>query len=96
MIRCDESQCDAKHDNARKVYDERKPNAPVLRSKHQINRPGRVDAETNALIVDVDDSEFARRKASWTMEKETPNRGVLAEYARLVSSASLGAVTDSD
>ena len=55
-----------------------------------------IDAETNALIVDVDDSEFARRKASWTMEKETPNRGVLAKYARLVSSASLGAVTDGD
>ena len=31
-----------------------------------------IDAETNALIVDVDDSEFARRKASWTMEKKTP------------------------
>jgi len=55
-----------------------------------------VDAETNALIVDVDDSELAHRKASWTMEKETPTRGVLAKYARLVSSASLGAVTDGD
>ena len=55
-----------------------------------------IDAETNALTVDVDDSELARRKASWTMEKETPNRGVLAKYARLVSSASLGAVTDGD
>ena len=55
-----------------------------------------IDAETNALIVDVDDSELALRKASWTMEKETPTRGVLAKYARLVSSASLGAVTDGD
>ena len=55
-----------------------------------------IDAEINALIVDVDDSEFARRKASWTMEKKTPTRGVLAKYARLVSSASLGAVTDGD
>ena len=55
-----------------------------------------IDAETNALTVDVDDSELARRKTSWTMEKETPNRGVLAKYARLVSSASLGAVTDGD
>jgi dihydroxy-acid dehydratase len=55
-----------------------------------------IDAETNALTVDVDDSELARRKASWTMEKETPTRGVLAKYARLVSSASLGAVTDGD
>jgi len=55
-----------------------------------------IDAETNALTVDVDDAELARRKASWKMEKETPNRGVLAKYARLVSSASLGAVTDGD
>ena len=39
-----------------------------------------IDAETNALIVDVD-SEFARRKASWTPEKETPTRGVLAVCA---------------
>jgi dihydroxy-acid dehydratase len=55
-----------------------------------------IDAETNALTVDVDDAKLARRKASWKMEKETPNRGVLAKYARLVSSASLGAVTDGD
>jgi dihydroxy-acid dehydratase len=55
-----------------------------------------IDAETNALTVDVDDAELSRRKASWKMEKETPNRGVLAKYARLVSSASLGAVTDGD
>ena len=55
-----------------------------------------IDAEANALAVDLDESELSRRRASWQMAKETPNRGVLAKYARSVSSASRGAVTDSD
>jgi dihydroxy-acid dehydratase len=55
-----------------------------------------IDAETNALTVDVDQAEMQQRQSTWAMEKETPNRGVLAKYARLVSSASLGAVTDGD
>ncbi|HAB68472.1 MAG TPA: hypothetical protein DCE59_03855, partial [Gammaproteobacteria bacterium] len=48
------------------------------------------------LTVDVDHAEMQHRQSTWAMEKETPNRGVLAKYARLVSSASLGAVTDGD
>ena len=55
-----------------------------------------IDAEINALTVRVDDTVLAQRKLHWKMEKETPKRGVLAKYARLVSSASLGAVTDND
>ncbi len=55
-----------------------------------------IDAEANALAVDLDESELSRRRASWQMEKETPNRGVLAKYARSVTSASRGAVTDGD
>ena len=55
-----------------------------------------IDAEKNALTVDLPDAELDTRKASWKMEKKTPKRGVLAKYARLVSSASLGAVTDDD
>ena len=55
-----------------------------------------IDAKTNTLTVDLPDAELAARKASWKMEKTTPKRGVLAKYARLVSSASLGAVTDGD
>ena len=55
-----------------------------------------IDAEANALAVDLDESELSRRRASWQMEKETPSRGVLAKYARSVSSASRGAVTDGD
>jgi dihydroxy-acid dehydratase len=53
-----------------------------------------VDAETNALTVDVGQAQMQQRQSAWAMEKETPNHGVLAKYARLVSSASLGAVTD--
>ena len=55
-----------------------------------------IDAETNALTVSVGQAEMQHRLSTWAMEKETPNRGVLAKYARLVSSASLGAVTDGD
>ena len=55
-----------------------------------------IDSEANALAVDLDESELSRRRDSWQMEKETPSRGVLAKYARSVSSASRGAVTDGD
>ena len=55
-----------------------------------------IDSETNALTAAVDASEIDRRRDFWTMEKKTPSRGVLAKYAKLVSSASLGAITDGD
>jgi dihydroxy-acid dehydratase len=55
-----------------------------------------IDSETNALTAAVDASEIDRRRNFWTMEKKTPTRGVLAKYAKLVSSASLGAITDGD
>ncbi|KAK1764442.1 dihydroxy-acid/6-phosphogluconate dehydratase [Phialemonium atrogriseum] len=40
------------------------------------------------------EAELARRAAAWTAPKTVPLRGVLAKYARLVSDASHGAVTD--
>ena len=40
------------------------------------------------------DEELARRRAAWTAPAPRYTRGVLAKYARLVSSSSLGAVTD--
>lgn len=55
-----------------------------------------IDAETNALIVDLDEATLAARRAKWSLQKELPTRGVLAKYARQVKSASLGAVTDAD
>jgi dihydroxy-acid dehydratase len=55
-----------------------------------------IDAETKTISMEVDDAELARRKAAWQQPKAYTDRGVLAKYARLVSSASKGAVTDTD
>jgi dihydroxy-acid dehydratase len=53
-----------------------------------------IDADHNLLEIDVDDAELERRRASWTAPAPRYTRGVLSKYARLVSSSSLGAVTD--
>ncbi|MEO7986711.1 MAG: dihydroxy-acid dehydratase [Gemmatimonadales bacterium] len=53
-----------------------------------------IDAERRALEVDVCTDELARRRAEWTPPAPRYTAGVLHKYARLVSSASLGAVTD--
>jgi dihydroxy-acid dehydratase len=53
-----------------------------------------IDAEARRLHVDLDDAEIERRRASWTPPPPRYTRGVLAKYARLVTSAARGAVTD--
>jgi len=53
-----------------------------------------VDAATNLLQLEVDEAELARRRAAWQPPAPRYTTGVLAKYAKLVSSASLGAVTD--
>ena len=53
-----------------------------------------IDAEHNLLQLNVPDDELARRHAAWQPPKSRYTNGVLAKYAALVSSASLGAVTD--
>lgn len=53
-----------------------------------------IDADQNLLEVHLSDEELARRRAEWTPPPPRYTRGVLAKYARLVSSSSLGAVTD--
>jgi dihydroxy-acid dehydratase len=53
-----------------------------------------IDAENNELKLHLDDAEIAKRLASWQQPAPRYTRGVLAKYARLVNSASLGAVTD--
>ena len=53
-----------------------------------------IDAEARRLDVAVDDAELARRRAAWREPAPRYTTGVLAKYAKLVSSASLGAVTD--
>ena len=53
-----------------------------------------IDAEHNLLQLNVPDDELARRHVAWQPPKSRYPNGVLAKYAALVSSASLGAVTD--
>ncbi|WP_298815223.1 dihydroxy-acid dehydratase [Chloroflexus sp.] len=53
-----------------------------------------IDADARLLQLNVSDEELARRRAAWQPRPPRYNRGVLAKYAKLVSSASLGAVTD--
>lgn len=53
-----------------------------------------INAETNELTLHVNEHEIARRLDQWRQPAPRYTRGVLAKYAKLVSSASLGAVTD--
>ena len=53
-----------------------------------------IDAETRQITVDVSDAELAERKSRWVRPESKYTRGVLAKYAKTVSSASEGAVTD--
>jgi dihydroxy-acid dehydratase len=53
-----------------------------------------IDARTRTLQVDLSDAELARRRAAWRRPPPRYVRGVLAKFARNVSSASTGAVLD--
>ncbi|MGM9321696.1 dihydroxy-acid dehydratase [Deinococcus aquaticus] len=53
-----------------------------------------LNAETLKLTLHVDDAELDRRRAAWVQPEPRYTRGVLAKYAKLVSSASVGAYTD--
>jgi dihydroxy-acid dehydratase len=52
-----------------------------------------IDGERNVLSVALDDAELAARRAAWTPPEPRYRTGVLAKYAKLVGSASEGAVT---
>ena len=56
--------------------------------------PITINAVDNRLDVDISDEEIAKRKAAWVRPEPRYTRGVLAKYAKLVSTASEGAVTD--
>ena len=56
--------------------------------------PITIDAENNLLTLDLPENIIEERKKAWVQPKPKETRGVLAKYAKLVSSASLGAVTD--
>jgi len=53
-----------------------------------------IDAETNTISVDVSDEELQKRKEQWITPDLKVSRGVLYKYAKTVSSASKGCVTD--
>jgi dihydroxy-acid dehydratase len=53
-----------------------------------------IDADTGSLNVDLSDEELANRRANWQPLKPWYTDGVIAKYAKLVASASVGAVTD--
>ncbi|MDH3400997.1 MAG: dihydroxy-acid dehydratase [Chromatiales bacterium] len=55
-----------------------------------------IDAAKREINLKVDEQTLSRRRESWQTEDKVPKRGTLAKYAKLVSSASLGAVTDRD
>lgn len=55
-----------------------------------------IDAETRLLQLNIDEEELQQRRAMWRPPEPRYTRGVLAKYARLVSSSSLGAVTDGE
>ena len=53
-----------------------------------------IDARQKLLQVNVDDAELKQRHSQWQKRQAKYPRGVLGKYAKLVSSSSLGAVTD--
>ncbi len=55
-----------------------------------------IDADRNLLHLEVDDATLADRRQNWKPRPPNYRRGVLGKYARLVSSAAYGAVTDKD
>ena len=55
-----------------------------------------IDAHQLLIQLNLPEAEIARRRALWVKPKARYTRGILAKYAKLASSASLGAVTDLD
>ena len=53
-----------------------------------------IDARQKLLQLNVDEAELSQRRSQWSPKKPKYTRGVLAKYAKLVSSSSLGGVTD--
>ena len=53
-----------------------------------------IDAESNSITLEVAEEELKERRKNWSPPKLKVERGVLYKYARTVSSASKGCVTD--
>ena len=54
-----------------------------------------IDAGTKRMDANVSDEEWAARRAAWSAPPLKASAGTLYKYIKLVSSASLGCVTDS-
>jgi dihydroxy-acid dehydratase len=55
-----------------------------------------IDADARLLQLNVPEDELATRRAAWQPPAPRYERGILAKYAKLVSTSSRGAVTDLD
>ena len=55
-----------------------------------------IDAHQRLIQLNVSDDELAARRANWQAPAPRYTKGVLAKYAKLVSTSSKGAVTDLD
>jgi dihydroxy-acid dehydratase len=55
-----------------------------------------IDAHQRLIQLNVSDEELATRRANWKPPAPRYTKGVLAKYAKLVSTSSKGAVTDLD
>ncbi|MGH9206587.1 MAG: dihydroxy-acid dehydratase, partial [Acidimicrobiales bacterium] len=53
-----------------------------------------IDVEARSIEVEVDRAELERRRANWKLPPPRYTTGVLAKYARLVTGADQGAVTE--
>lgn len=53
-----------------------------------------IDAHQKLLQINISDEELEKRRQNWQPRQPRYTRGVLGKYAKLVSSSSLGAVTD--
>ncbi|MFT5618293.1 MAG: dihydroxy-acid dehydratase [Arenicella sp.] len=53
-----------------------------------------IDAETNSIKAHLSDSEIAERRKKWIAPPLKVSKGALYKYAKLVSSASEGCITD--
>jgi dihydroxy-acid dehydratase len=62
----------------------------IIRNGDQIT----IDGEKREITLDLPAKEIKSRLGKWSAPKPRYTRGVLAKYAKLVSSAHLGAVTD--
>ena len=53
-----------------------------------------IDATARSLHLHISDTELEQRRAAWNPPAPRYTKGIMAKYAKLVSSSSLGAVTD--